>query len=134
MISYWYDCVEILKLWACVMLLAESFDACPILYIGYDVHETSILCLKLVWLIKLWDILWWLSYDSYLKNIRYANAYLMCVLCWSYGFWFVNKWADKIISWKFWCLPYLMHKIRHVLKICICISYVLETAVIRQPP
>ena len=30
------------------MLLAESFDACPILYIGYDVHETSILCLKLV--------------------------------------------------------------------------------------
>ena len=30
--------------------IAESFDACPILYIGY---ETSILCLKLVGLIKL---------------------------------------------------------------------------------
>jgi hypothetical protein len=23
--------------------IAESFDACPILYIGYDMHETSIL-------------------------------------------------------------------------------------------
>jgi len=59
------------------MLLAESFDACPILYIGYDVHETSILCLKLVWLIKLWDILWWLSYDSYLKNLYVSYADLM---------------------------------------------------------
>jgi hypothetical protein len=57
--------------------IAESFDACPILYIGYDVHETSILCLKLVWLIKLWDILWWLSYDSYLKNLYVSYADLM---------------------------------------------------------
>ncbi len=34
--------------------LAESFDACPILLIRYEMNELSILCLKLVWLIKLW--------------------------------------------------------------------------------
>ena len=46
--------------------------------------------IKLVWLIKLWDrwvVLWQLSQEQ-----LYAF-----ILCWSYGFWFVNKWANKII-------------------------------------
>jgi hypothetical protein len=41
---------------AVTYIRAESFDTCPILYIRYNIHEMSILCLKLVWLIKLRDI------------------------------------------------------------------------------
>jgi hypothetical protein len=74
-----YDMHEIRIL--CLKLIwAESFDACRISYIRYDMHEIRILCLKLIWLIKWWDISKCLSYDRCLMNIRYANAYLMLVL------------------------------------------------------